>query len=196
MAGKNVPKSWLYCHNLQEWSDWLLEHHQQETEIWLKIKKAKSVEEGLTLSEAVNEAIRFGWIDGKVYGHDTKSYLLRLTPRKPGSLWSMINRQRAEVLIADGRMTEAGMEAIRDAQRRGNWQGAYTAKEKPEIPADLEASLKKDPPAWSNFNAWSNSDQLQAIGWIQQSKRQLTRQNRIEKVVLCSHNNQKLIQEK
>lgn len=193
MTAKNMPESWLICHNLKEWHDWLVAHHDIETEIWLQIKKARSKELGIGLEEAVEEALCFGWIDSKMHSLDTEKYILHMTHRKPGSMWSLINRRRAEALIADGRMTEAGLVAIREAQANGRWEAAYTSKEKPDVPNDLAAALVADQVANYHFENWSNSQKLQAIVWIEQSKQPKTRASRIYKVVSCAHENQKLI---
>ena len=75
---------------------------------------------------------------------DADSFILRLTPRKPGSIWSLINRNRAESLIAAGRMTEAGMTVIREAQANGRWQAAYSSRAKPEVSKDLAAALQNE----------------------------------------------------
>lgn len=187
-----APQSWLVCRSPEEWRRWLSENRQRESEVWLKIKKARSVQAGITLSEAVTEAICQGWIDGTMRGLDENSFVLRFTPRKPGSLWSRINRQRAEALIAEGRMTEAGMAAVRAAQASGRWQAAYSAKEKPTKPADLDEALRADPAAARNFDRWTNSEQLQAIVWIEQAKRPETRLGRIGRVVSAARDNRKL----
>lgn len=102
MNAKNIPQHWLICHSLKEWHDWLAVHHDIETEIWLQIKKARSNELGIGLDEAVEEAICFGWIDSKRHSLDSERYIMRMTHRKTGSMWSMINRKRAEALMADG----------------------------------------------------------------------------------------------
>jgi len=189
---ENIPQSCLFCSNLKEWHDYLASHHDRESEVWLQIKKARSIESGISLDEAVVEALCFGWIDGKMHSLDTERYILRFTPRKPGSIWSMINRKRAEALIADGRMTEAGMVPIREAQANGRWNAAYSSKEKPEVPEDLTAALEADQVANSNFERWSNSQKLQAVRWLEQSRQSKTRANRIIKIISCAHNNQKL----
>ena len=183
MVHSNLPERWLSCRSLQEWHDWLAENHDRAEQAWLEIKKVNAGEKGILLADAVSEALCFGWIDGKMYSLDADSYILRFTPRKPDSLWSKTNRQRAERLLAEGRMTEAGLAAIRQAKATGHWQAAYTAKEKPAMPADLEAALQSDPVARRNFDDWSNSEQLQAVVWIGQAKRAQTRQKRILETV-------------
>ena len=128
-AGKpGFPTEWLSAVNRDAWRAWLEENHKGQPEIWLRIKKAGSAQSGVYLGEAVEEALCFGWIDSRMYSMDGESFVLRFSPRRPGSPWSLINRNRAEALIADGRMTEAGMAPIREAQSDGRWLRAYTSR--------------------------------------------------------------------
>lgn len=192
MNKENIPQTWLICQNLKEWHDWLEAHHDKEAQIWLQIKKAKSNENGVRLEEAVDEAICFGWIDGKMHSLNQEHYILRFTPRKAGSIWSMTNRKRAEALITEKRMSESGMAKIQEAKTSGRWQSAYSSKEETEIPIDLLEALKGDPIAYNNFISWSNSQKFQAIWWLEESKQLKTRESRIFKIVEYARTNQKL----
>ena len=182
MADKMLPASWLTLRSAEEWSSWLASHHGSEAEVWLKIKKAGSKEAGVSLADAVTEALRFGWIDSRMRSLDEEGYILRFSPRKPDSVWSAVNRKRVEALTEAGLMTEAGLAAVSAAKESGHWQTAYSSREKPELPSDLKAELEASPPALENFNSWTNSDQLQAVFWIGQAKRTQTRINRIKDI--------------
>lgn len=182
MADKMLPASWLTLKSRDEWSSWLASHHGSEAEVWLKIKKAGSKEAGVSLADAVTEALRFGWIDSRMRSLDEEGYILRFSPRKPDSVWSAVNRKRVEALTEAGLMTEAGLAAVSAAKESGHWQTAYSSREKPELPSDLKAELEASPPALENFNSWTNSDQLQAVFWIGQAKRTQTRINRIKDI--------------
>ncbi|MEQ8155441.1 MAG: YdeI/OmpD-associated family protein [Clostridiaceae bacterium] len=192
MTDDKKPREYLILKNVQEWRKWLEENYEKESEVWLKIRKKSSEDDGIFLDESVSEAICFGWIDGKMRSLDEKSYILRFTPRKQGSLWSRINQQRAETLIKNGRMTEVGMKTIYEAKISGRWQSAYTARVKPDIPEDLNESLEKDIVARDNFCRWPNSSKLQAIVWIQEAKRSQTRQKRISEIVSLARRGEKL----
>ena len=187
MVKNPLPSHWLVCNNPAEWRSWLDEHHMQADEVWLQISKAGSADPAINLADAVNEALCYGWIDGKIRSLDDHSYILRFTPRHSGSLWSLSNRQRAEALIASNRMTPAGLSAIREAQANGRWQDAYSSLKKPDIAPDLQTALLADPVAYEQFNQWSNSEQLQATYWIEQSKKPQTRQKRIAAVIARAH---------
>lgn len=192
MTSSEFPHSWLTCTNLQEWRDWLSANHRRESEVWLLIRKVGSERPGISLSDAVTEAIRFGWIDGKARSLDEHGYLIRLTPRKPGSLWSKINRERAEILIAEGKMTEAGLKTVGEAQSNGHWQAAYSSLERPVVSQDLADALRATPDAERSFENWSNSEQLQAVTWVGDAKRPETRKRRIDEVVDRALNNRRM----
>lgn len=183
------PESWLHFKDRIQWREWLENHHDKDTSIWIEIKKARSNSTGIYLGEAVEEAICFGWIDGKMFSVDQDRYIIRMTPRRPGSVWSKINRDRAVALINSWLMREPGMEAIRIAQANGQWQKAYSSKETPDLPEDLLEALKNREGALANFNGWTNSLQLQAIFWLDQSKRSKTRMERIARIVNAAANN-------
>ncbi len=192
MTSSEMPHSWLSVASLQEWRDWLAANHRRESEVWLVIRKVGSARPGISLADAVVEAIRFGWIDGKARSLDEHGYLVRLTPRKPGSLWSKINRERAETLIAEGKMTEAGLETVREAQSNGRWQTAYSSLETPDTPPDLANALREKSGAERAFEGWSNSERLQAVRWVGDAKRPETRQRRIDEVVDRALNNRRM----
>jgi len=187
MARKEIPESWLEMKDRREWREWLERNHDKEQLAWLRLRKAGAGVQGLLLSEAVSEALCFGWIDGRVMSQGNDGYLLRLTPRRKGSLWSKVNRDRAEALIKQGLMTEAGYKAIEEAKRNGLWDKAYTSRVDPDMPEDLIEALSADPTADSNFREWSASDRSVVVFWIGQAKRKETREKRIRSVVACAH---------
>ena len=147
----------------------------------------------MTLEDAVEEAICFGWIDGQLKRLDTERFILRFSPRKPKSLWSMINKKRAERLIKSGRITNAGLIKIQEAKENGFWESAYTNKIKEDIPLDLKEALIKEKKAWKNFQGFANSYRNMYIGWVKGAKTAKTRTKRIKKVVEQSTLNKKLI---
>jgi uncharacterized protein YdeI (YjbR/CyaY-like superfamily) len=183
MSDNALPQNRLVCRDRAEWRAWLAAHHATESKVWLQVRKARSTIAGVRLDEVVEEALCYGWIDGKVLGLDADRFLLRLTPRRPGSIWSLTNRERAERLITEGRMAEAGLARIREAQANGRWTAAYSAREAPEVPPDLAAALEGDPEAAAGFLRWPNSLRLQVVFWIGQSRRPETRANRLETIL-------------
>ena len=141
--------------------------------------------------EALEEALCFGWIDGKLKSVDDEKYVIRYSPRKNKSLWSKINKDKAESLIAQGRMTDAGLAKIEAARKNGLWDRAYTSRRGDEMPPDLEAALQKDKQAWANFSNFANSYRNNYIFWVNAAKRPETRKKRISMVVEWSRLNKK-----
>ena len=158
---------------------WLEEHHADASELLVGFHKRASGEASLTWPESVDEALCFGWIDGKMYSLDKESFIIRMTPRRPGSVWSLVNRKRAEALMAAGRMTEAGLAAIQAAKTNGKWQAAYSSKEVPELPEELEQAFKDDPLARACFEGWPTGEKAHYLFWIAHAKRPDTRKKRI-----------------
>jgi len=177
---------------LTAWTAWLSTHHLQETCIWLRIKKAKSDKPGILLAQAVTEALRFGWIDGRANTIDADYFWLRFTPRSPKSVWSLINRKRVEAMIENGTLTQQGYKTVDWGKAAGTWQAAYTSYEKTELPEALKLAFDQDELARKNFERWSNSDKLQVIYWIATAKRQETQTQRIQTLIELVRNNGKL----
>ncbi len=167
----------------KEWRKWLEENHSLEKEVWVIIYKKKSGKKGLKYQEAVKEAICFGWIDSKMQSIDAKRFRQRFSPRKKNSIWSKNNRETAEKMIHEGKMTKAGFETINEAKRNGKWNTAYSSKMVSTIPKDLEKALNENESAWKNFKNFSNSTKFQYIYWVESAKRDETRRKRIINVV-------------
>jgi len=179
--------------NREEWRTWLTQNQDKIDSVWLTFHKKRSVKKGMTLEESVEEAICFGWIDGKLKKIDAEKFILRFSPRKANSVWSKINKDRAKRLIKSGRMTCAGLAKIEAAKKTGCWDKAYTNKTKDEMPADLEQALMKEKGAWENFQRFANSYRNMYIGWVNDSKTDETRQKRIQKVVEQASKNKKQV---
>jgi uncharacterized protein YdeI (YjbR/CyaY-like superfamily) len=163
----------------KEWRRWLEEKHSSEKEVWVIIYKKKSGRTGLKYQEAVEEAICFGWIDSKMQRIDAKRFRQRFSPRKKNSIWSKNNKETAEKMIQEAKMTQAGFETINEAKRNGKWDTAYSSKMVPTIPRDLAKALRENELAWKNFKKFSNSTKLQYIYWVNSAKKDETRRKRI-----------------
>ena len=122
------------------WREWLAAQHAQRTQVWLLLHKKHVEEPSVSYDEAVEEALCWGWIDGLTNRWDERSYAVRFTPRKPGSVWSESNVARVERMIAEGRMTPAGQALVDEAKRRGTWDEAASGR-LDVTPPDLEAAL-------------------------------------------------------
>jgi len=183
----------LYFPDKQGWRNWLSQNHTAAAEGWLVFYKKKTAKQGVTMSEAVEEAICFGWIDGKLRRIDDERFAIRFSPRKSGSVWSKINKDRAQKLIDQGKMAAAGLATVEAAKKTGMWDSAYTNQIRDAVPSDLKEALMKQPLAWKNFSSFANTYQNMYAGYVLQAKTQKTRQMHIEKVVEQALKNKKQI---
>ena len=181
----------LYVKNRKEWRDWLQSNFGSKKEIWLIYYKKHTGKLRIPYADAVEEAICFGWIDSTVKRVDEGIYVQKFTPRKLRSLWSVLNKGRAEEMIQTGLMTAAGLEKIEEAKKNGRWEEAYTSNRKAEAPKGLITALLADQEANRNFNNFAVSYQNMYINWINDAKKDETRQRRIKEVVRRSSKNQK-----
>jgi uncharacterized protein YdeI (YjbR/CyaY-like superfamily) len=147
----------LEMHDRKAWESWLEAHHASVGGVWLKLAKKGSPEPTVTYAEALEEAIRYGWIDGQRRGYDERSFLQRFTVRAPRSAWSQINRDRALKLIAEGRMTEAGLAQVGAALKDGRWERAYEPQSRATVPEDFRRELDRSPPAKQFFETLTGS---------------------------------------
>jgi len=144
----------LYFENGAQWREWLERNHKTATEAWLVHYKKGTAKPGISYREALDEALNFGWIDARLKSLNGESYMLRYVPRKPGSVWSKQNKDRAEELTRQGRMTGTGLASIEEARKSGNWDKAYTLLTRWETPQDLRKALAENPQALAQFETW------------------------------------------
>jgi uncharacterized protein YdeI (YjbR/CyaY-like superfamily) len=165
---------------------WFEEHHETASELWVGYYKKASGRRSLTWSEVVDEALCFGWIDGKAQRIDEHRYRQRLTPRRPNSNWSAVNIAKVEKLRTEGRMTAAGEAAF--AARRDDRSAVYSYERRHEakLDAEQEATFRANPSAWEWFGAQSSSYRSLATFWVVSAKRPETRTRRLETLIECS----------
>ncbi|MBL8229268.1 MAG: YdeI/OmpD-associated family protein [Bryobacterales bacterium] len=168
----------VYAESREAWRQWLLTNHAKRASVWLVYYKKDSGIPSVRYSEAVEEALCFGWIDSRVQSIDEKRYRQHFTVRKPRSVWSGINKGRVEKLRAQGLIMPAGLRAIETAKANGSWE-SLNAAEALEMPPDLIAALDSVPGARRNFDAWSQSQRQILLQWIASAKRAETRVRRI-----------------
>lgn len=178
-----------YASDRQAWREWLAQNHRTSNGIWLIYYKVNSGQPSVRYSEAVKEALCFGWIDSKAKTLDNDRYMQIFTPRKPKSVWSKLNKQYVEELIAQGLMTEAGLEKINIAKQNGSWT-LLDEVEALIIPIDLKQALIANDLANQNFTTFSNSSRKMILQWLNSAKRPETRQKRIEQIINSATQNQ------
>ena len=164
------------------WRAWLAEHYGSDTVVWLLLHKKHVDEPSVSYDEAVEEALCWGWIDGLTNRWDERSYAVRFTPRKPGSVWSESNVARVGKMTAEGRMTPAGQALVDQARRRGTWDEAASGR-LDVTPPDLAAALAADLAAAARWRAWAPSHRRQYSYWILDAKRPETRTRRVAETV-------------
>jgi uncharacterized protein YdeI (YjbR/CyaY-like superfamily) len=162
---------------------WLEEHHATETQVWVGLYKKATGKQVMSWSQAVDEALCWGWIDGISKRVDAESYKQRFTPRKPTSNWSAVNVRKVEQLREAGRMRPPGEAAF--ARRRPDKTGVYSF-EQPDEPAfapEQQAQLEAHEAAWAYWQARSRSYRRVATWWVISAKREETRARRLAALI-------------
>jgi uncharacterized protein YdeI (YjbR/CyaY-like superfamily) len=186
-----TPEHPLKVKSRAEWRAWLQENHAAQDEVWLAILKSQSPGPGVSYEEAVEEALCFGWIDGLTKSATAEFYVVRFSPRKRSSVWSVSNIQRVERLLAQGKMTEAGLTRIREAKENGEWEAAIRREDISTLPDDLHSALETNPAAQANFEKYPASQKKMFLHWILSAKTETTRQKRIQATVEMAEKNKK-----
>ena len=151
------PEPQTFCPaNPQEWRQWLIENHQSQQSVWLIYLKKTAGTPNLSWSEAVTEALCFGWIDSTAKSVDAEKYIQFFTRRKPKSVWSKVNKDKVELLIAQGKMAEAGYRSIATAKENGSWT-SLDAVEALEMPEELAKAFAAQPTARDFYESLSRS---------------------------------------
>ncbi len=168
--------------NAKAWEAWL-KKNQQSGGLWLMFYKKDAGVATVTYPEAVETALCYGWIDGQANKLDERAYLQRFTPRRPKGLWSKKNVERAEKLIAAGRMKPGGLKEVEAAKADGRWDAAYDAPANSEIPKDFLKLLSKNAKA-KKFFAGLNKTNRFAITWrLQTAMKPATREKRMQVIM-------------
>jgi uncharacterized protein YdeI (YjbR/CyaY-like superfamily) len=157
---------------------WLHQHHKSERELWVGFYKRSTGKPSITWPEAVDQLLCFGWIDGVRKSLGEESYVIRVTPRKPGSIWSAVNVKRAEELVKLGLMHEAGSKAF--AGRDANKTNRYSF-ERAQVKLDkaLEKQFLASRKAWEFFQAQPPGYRKTILWWIMSGKQEATREKRL-----------------
>lgn len=172
----------FYPNSRQQWRKWLQKNHNKKHSVWVIHYKKESNIPTVTWSDAVDEALCFGWIDSQKKSIDNKKFMQRFSRRKPNSTWSKVNKQKIQRLIKEGHMTKAGFEIIETAKQNGSWS-ILDKVEELTIPKDLESAFKKSPHSKSYFLSLSRSKRRLLLLGLILAKRQETRVKRIREII-------------
>ncbi|MBE7474091.1 MAG: bacteriocin-protection protein [Anaerolineae bacterium] len=167
----------------QDWAAWLDKNHATSAGLWLQFARKSSDIPSISYDEALEVALCYGWIDGQKKSHDETSWLQKFTPRGPKSIWSKINREKAQKLIESGWMKPAGLKAVEAAQQDGRWTAAYDPQRTMTVPADFQAELDKNPEAKAFFTALNSRNRYAILHRIQTAKKAETRARRIQQFI-------------
>ncbi len=166
-----------------EFRGWLDENHDKELEIWVKFNKKSSGKGGMNRTEALDEVLCFGWIDGIVKSFDEDSFIQRYTPRTKKSMWSKINTANIERLTKEGRMRESGLREVERAKADGRWGAAYDSPINSKIPEDFTEQLKKNKKAEVFFGGLNKTSLFMIAYRLQTAKTSETRERRIKDII-------------
>ena len=170
---------------------WLSREHQRATDLVVRCYKVHAAHRGVTYAQALDEALCVGWIDGIRRGLDDDSFSVRFTPRKPRSIWSLVNVRHVERLTAAGRMRPAGVAAF--SAREAARTGIYSFEQRPEaFSPPLERRFRARRLAWRRFLERPPGYRRTCIHWVTSAKREATRRRRLEILMACSERGEKI----
>ncbi len=175
----------FYPTSQKAWRKWLEANHESKKTVWLVCYKKNAGKETISWSDAVDEALCFGWIDSTVRPIDDEKFMRSFMKRKPKGTWSRINKEKIKVLIQTGRMTAAGLECIERAKENGSWEILDDVEEL-IIPKDLEKAFKTVPGSKAVFLSLSKSVRKAMLHGIALAKRPETKQKRIAAIVAAT----------
>lgn len=161
------------------WHAWLKKHHAENSGVWLRIGKKNSGLITISYDHAVETALCHGWIDAIRKSYDSLSFVQRFTPRKPRSIWSQVNRERALALIKAKAMMPAGLAAVEVAKANGEWDRAYSPGSTITEPKDLLAALRKNPRAKAFYKTLNAQNRYAILHRLEKSAKPETRAKRL-----------------
>src|SRR5712671_2222343 len=177
----------------EEFRKWLVKHHAGTSELFVAFHKKSSGKKGATYCEALDEALCFGWIDGVRRSLNAESYVIRFTPRKSKSIWSLVNVRHVERLQKAGKMAEPGRKAF--AAREQHRTGIYSFEQKrPGLSAKYKKLFSANTRAWEFFARQAPWYQRTAGYWVSSAKQEETRMRRLAKLMEVSANGRRLDQ--
>jgi uncharacterized protein YdeI (YjbR/CyaY-like superfamily) len=172
----------IFFEHPEQWRAWLAEHHERESEVLVGMHRKASGRAGMSWSESVDEALCFGWIDGVRRRIDERSHSIRFTPRRPRSIWSAVNIDKAERLIAEGRMRPAGLRAFQARSEQRSRVYSFEQKDV-RLSPEAEARLRAEPVAWEYWQSRPSGYRRIAAWWVLSAKRADTRERRLATLI-------------
>jgi uncharacterized protein YdeI (YjbR/CyaY-like superfamily) len=171
----------IFFESPQEFYDWLEENHETAAEVYVGFHKQHTGRRAMSWSEAVDQALCFGWIDGRSNKLDEDRYMQRFTPRRPGSNWSKVNVEKVSKLKEAGLMRPAGLAAFE--RRTDARTGVYSFERESELSPEFEARLRANAAAVKYFDSRPPWYRRTAVHLVMSAKRQETRERRLEQLI-------------
>jgi len=178
--------------NQEDWEAWLSSNGDTVAGVWLRIAKKSAERSTLTYAQALEGAICHGWIDGQKQAESGHYWLQRFTPRTTKSIWSKINKAKAEALMSAGRMRPAGLREINRAKQDGRWDAAYSSASSSTVPDDLQEALDRNPKARRFFATLDSQNRYAILFRIQNVKKAETRARKISQFIDMLGNGEKI----
>jgi uncharacterized protein YdeI (YjbR/CyaY-like superfamily) len=191
-TGKLPSELPLVFKSRRAWEAWIAKHYDSSQGVWLRLAKGFVTLKSLSYREALEIALCYGWIDGQKRAYDEESWLQRFSPRGPRSIWSKINRSRAEELVREGRMQQPGLAAIERAKQNGQWERAYDSQRTAAPAKDFEEILNRRPRAKAFYESLDSHNRYAILFRIHNVKKAETRQRHIEKFIGMLERHEKL----
>ncbi|OUC95549.1 YdeI/OmpD-associated family protein [Streptosporangium minutum] len=173
----------MHFEDAAQWESWLAEHHEDGDGVWLKIARKGSAVPLVTIGQALEVALCYGWIDSQRKSYDEHSFLQRYSRRRTGSPWSRVNVETVEALTAAGRMRPPGLAEVAAAQADGRWEAAYTAQRNATVPPDLAEALAAHPEAAAGFEALGKTGRYLVILPLLKARTPAGRAARLRKAI-------------
>lgn len=172
------------------WAAWLETNHATTKGVWLVLWRPGAQRGDLDYEAAIEEALRFGWVDATAGTVDAERTRLYFAPRKARSAWAATNKARIERLTREGRMAPAGIAVIERAKEDGSWT-VFDSVERLDVPEDLAEALAAVPPAAANFAAFPPSARKQMLAWVALARRPETRAERVTRIARAAARNER-----
>ncbi|XEC95790.1 YdeI family protein [Paenibacillus tarimensis] len=192
MTKKSSELPILLFADQQSLENWLEDNSDTSPGIRLQISKKNSGIVSVSYHEALEAALCYGWVDSRKETFDERTWLQRFTPRGAKSIWSKINKDKAEQLIANGRMQPGGFKAIEDAKRNGLWDKAYEPQSTASMPEDFAAELDRNVKAKAFYDTLNRQNKYAILFRIHNAKKQETRTKRIQQFLMMLEKGEKI----
>ncbi|HEY8102766.1 MAG TPA: YdeI/OmpD-associated family protein [Burkholderiaceae bacterium] len=178
--------------NQEEWETWLERNGSSSSGIWLRLAKKSAEQPTISYAKALESALCYGWIDSQKQAENEHYWLQRFTPRTVKSIWSKINKGKAEALVVSGRMRPAGMREINRAKQDGRWDAAYASASNATVPEDLQRALDANPKAKKFFATLNSQNRYAILFRVQNVKKSETRARKIAQFIEMLSNGETL----